>query len=285
MQEIFAGRLFKTRGGAVLIGGAAAVLAAILLIVYLHSYRSSVNSGARPIGVLVAKSLIPRGTSGTLIAQENLYQVTSVPKGQLKDLAISDPAALNDRITAADIYPGQQLTVGDFTTEGANSIPSVITAKARDRDPCRFRARSGGATTGWRSRRRLRRHERRAGWCCGTRGQADCVECSGACSTGGERRQRAELVGGRRVATRCCGSAPRRQARSPSHPTTAFSGSCCDRRSAPSRHRRASSQLLSFSRASPRWGVDSDDRLDQGIRSARHRHQPGGRRTLPPTRW
>jgi Flp pilus assembly protein CpaB len=115
----------------VLIGGAAAVLAAILLIVYLHSYRSSVNSGTRPITVLVAKSLIPRGTSGSLIAQQTLYQVTTVPKSQLKDLAIADPAALNDRVTVADVYPGQQLTAADFTTEGANSIPSVITGARR----------------------------------------------------------------------------------------------------------------------------------------------------------
>lgn len=131
MQDVFAGRIFKTRGGAVLIGGVAAVLAAILLIVYLHSYRSSVNSGTRPITVLVAKSLIPRGTSGTLIAQENLYQVTTVPKDQLKNLAIVDPAALTDRVTAVDVYPGQQLTATDFTTEGANSIPNLITGAKR----------------------------------------------------------------------------------------------------------------------------------------------------------
>jgi Flp pilus assembly protein CpaB len=131
MQDVFAGRIFKTRGGAVMIGGVAAILAAVLLVVYLHSYRSSVNSGTRPITVLVAKSLIPRGTAGTLIAQQNLYQVTTVPKSQLKNLAIADPAALNDRVTAADIYPGQQLTASDFTTEGANSIPSVITRNKR----------------------------------------------------------------------------------------------------------------------------------------------------------
>jgi Flp pilus assembly protein CpaB len=131
VQDVFAGRVFKTRSGAVLIGGVAAVLAAILLIVYLHSYRSSVNSGTRPITVLVAKSLIPRGTSGTLIAQEGLYQVTTVPKDQLKDLAIADPGALTNRVTAQDIFPGQQLTSTDFTTEGANSIPSVITGNNR----------------------------------------------------------------------------------------------------------------------------------------------------------
>jgi Flp pilus assembly protein CpaB len=131
MQEVFAGRLFKTRGGAVLIGGVAAVLAAILLVVYLHSYRSSVNSGTRPMTVLVAKSLIPRGTSGSLIAQQGLYQVTTVPKDQLKDLAIADPGALTDRVTVADVFPGQQLTANDFSTEGVNSIPSKITGPSR----------------------------------------------------------------------------------------------------------------------------------------------------------
>src|SRR5207247_5251184 len=131
MQDVFAGRLFKTRGGAVLIGGVAAVLAAILLIVYLHSYRSSVNSGSQPMTVLVAKSLIPKGTSGSLIAQQGLYQVTSVPKDQLKQLAITDPKALSGNVTAADVFPGQQLTANDFSIEGANSIPSVITGKAR----------------------------------------------------------------------------------------------------------------------------------------------------------
>jgi Flp pilus assembly protein CpaB len=131
MQDVFAGRLFKTRGGAVLIGGVAAVLAAILLIVYLHSYRSSVNSGSQPMTVLVAKSLIPRGTSGSLIAQQGLYQVTSVPKSQLKQLAITDPKALTGNVTVADVFPGQQLTANDFSIEGANSIPSVITGKSR----------------------------------------------------------------------------------------------------------------------------------------------------------
>jgi Flp pilus assembly protein CpaB len=131
MPDVFAGRLFKTRGGAVLIGGVAAVLAAILLVVYLHSYRSSVNSGSRPMTVLVAKSLIPKGTSGSIIAQQTLYQVTTVPKDQLKDLAIVDPKALTDRVTVADVFPGQQLTANDFTTEAANSIPSEITGPKR----------------------------------------------------------------------------------------------------------------------------------------------------------
>jgi Flp pilus assembly protein CpaB len=131
VQDVFAGRLFKTRGGAVLIGVIAAVLAAILLIVYLRSYRSSVNSGTRPMTVLVAKSLIPKGTAGSLIAQRGLYQVTTVPKDQLKALAIADPAGLNDRIAAADIFPGQQLTQGAFTTETVGSVSSKLSGVER----------------------------------------------------------------------------------------------------------------------------------------------------------
>jgi Flp pilus assembly protein CpaB len=112
-------------------GGIAAVLAAILLVAYLHSYRSSVKGGTQPMTVLVAKSLIPRGTSGTLIAQQHLYQVTTVPKDQLKDLAISDPAAVNGHVTVADIYPQQQLASSDFTAAPINSIPAQITGPRR----------------------------------------------------------------------------------------------------------------------------------------------------------
>ena len=131
MQDVFAGKLFRTRGGAVLVGGVAAILAAILLIAYLHSYRSRVNGGTQPMTVLVAKSLIPRGTSGTLIAQQHLYQVTTVPKDQLKNLAIADPAALSGHVTVADVYPGQQLTAGDFTIASVNSLPTQITGDRR----------------------------------------------------------------------------------------------------------------------------------------------------------
>ena len=51
-------RLFRNRSGAVIAGAIAALVAVILLIIYLHSYRSSVNSGTQPERVLVATRLI-----------------------------------------------------------------------------------------------------------------------------------------------------------------------------------------------------------------------------------
>jgi Flp pilus assembly protein CpaB len=124
-------RLFKNRGGAAIAAGIVALLAAILLLVYLQSYRSSLNSGKQPVVVLVANGLIPQGTSGTIIARKHLYQVTKVQKDQVKLFAIADPAAIKGRIAAADIFPGQQLTQGDFTTEATASIPYQITGTDR----------------------------------------------------------------------------------------------------------------------------------------------------------
>jgi Flp pilus assembly protein CpaB len=127
------GRFFKTRRGAVLISAVAALLAGVLLIVYLNSYRSSVNANAniRPERVLVATRLIPKGTSGVLIAKQGMYQVTTVQKEQLEPLAISDPAAIIGSIAASDIFPGQQFTEGDFTTVAASGLGYQITGDQR----------------------------------------------------------------------------------------------------------------------------------------------------------
>ena len=131
MQSIFAGRALRNRGGAIMAAVGVALLATILLIVYLHSYRSSVNSGKRPERVVVATGLIPQGTAGGLIARKGLYQVTSIQKDQLKPLALSDPSQMNGTIAAHDIFPGQQLTASDFTTQAETSIPYQLTGTQR----------------------------------------------------------------------------------------------------------------------------------------------------------
>ena len=131
MENLAPSRLLKTRQGTIVVGVAAAVLAAILLLVYLSHYRSSVKGSTEPVTVLVAKRLIPKGTSGSAIAAQNLFVVTTIPKGQLKLGAISDPAVLQGRVTAADIYPRQQLTSGDFTTRSVGALAVQLTGAWR----------------------------------------------------------------------------------------------------------------------------------------------------------
>ena len=130
MVEI-AQNLFTTRRGSLLVGGAAAVLAGLILLVYLHAYRNSLNSGAAPATVLVAKNLIQKGTPGNIIGSSDQFQVASVPKGQLQTGAITDPAALAGRVAVTDIYPGQQLTANYFAYAPPGTLQTNITGTDR----------------------------------------------------------------------------------------------------------------------------------------------------------
>ncbi len=131
MQDVFSGRRFKSRGGALAAGIVAALLAAILLIVYLRSYRSSVNSGKQPVPVLVAKTLIPRGMPGELVATSSLYQVTTVRKDRLLTSAITNPGSLTGKIAVHDINPGAQLTTGDFAGVDAGDLRYQLSGAQR----------------------------------------------------------------------------------------------------------------------------------------------------------
>ena len=144
-------KVTQSRGWTLGLGIAAAALAAILLIAYLVQYRSSVNASTEPTPVLVAKGLIPKGTSGTVIAEKGLFQAATLPKDDLKVGAISDPAYLNGRVAVADIFPGQQITTADVSAGLTDAIPTQLSGNAaRRRD---LRRRDPGP-------RRLRRERR-----------------------------------------------------------------------------------------------------------------------------
>ncbi len=131
MSNVFSGKLTQSRGWTIGIGVAAAVLAAILLIVYLNRYRSSVNDTAAQTPVLVAKSLIPLGTSGTVVAEKKLYQVASYAQDDIKIGAVADPAYLAGRVALVDIFPGQQITSAEFSAEPIQTIPTQLTGLER----------------------------------------------------------------------------------------------------------------------------------------------------------
>ncbi len=131
MQQSVTSKLGTSRGWTLALGIGAALLAAILLVVYLNRYRSSVNAENASTPVLVAKNLIPKGTSGTIIAKKELFQVASLPKNDLKVGAISDPAYLNGRVAAGDIFPGQQITTADLSVTTTEAVPTSLTGVER----------------------------------------------------------------------------------------------------------------------------------------------------------
>ena len=121
----------SSRGWAIALGIGAIVLAAILLVVYLDRYRSRVSSENAPTPVLVAKQLIPQGTPGTTIAQQGMYEPTTLPRKEVEVGAVSDPSVLTGQAAAADIFPGQQFTTTDFAASDTASVDSRLTGTER----------------------------------------------------------------------------------------------------------------------------------------------------------
>jgi pilus assembly protein CpaB len=110
----FAQRLIATRRGSTILGIAAAALAGVIVLVYLNQYRNSVKSSAAPVTVLVAKRVIQQGTTGDVVASSGWFQTSSIPKDQLQQGALTDVSSLRGQVATTDIYPGQQLTIGEF---------------------------------------------------------------------------------------------------------------------------------------------------------------------------
>jgi Flp pilus assembly protein CpaB len=131
MQNVFSGKLTSTKGGAFLVGGAAALIAGLLLVVYLNRYRNSVNNSAEAAPVLVARQLIPQGTPGSVIAQKRYYDLKQIAHSDIKTGAVVDAGYLNGRVATHDIYPGQQITDLDVSTAVTNALPTQITGRQR----------------------------------------------------------------------------------------------------------------------------------------------------------
>jgi Flp pilus assembly protein CpaB len=131
VQTTLTSRILGSRRATVVVGLASAALAAIVLIVYLNRYRESVKVGAQPLSVVVAKRLITKGTSAAVIASQGYSDVLTIPRDQVKTGAVADPALLRGRVAVADIYPGQQITLADFSVATTNAIPTVLVGNER----------------------------------------------------------------------------------------------------------------------------------------------------------
>jgi Flp pilus assembly protein CpaB len=103
----------STRGGTILIAALLSLVAGAALLIFLRQYREDLTA-SDGVRVLVARSLIPHGTTGEVLSERSLYKVTRVKKSELVDGAVVDPANLEGKMAAKDLFPGHQLTASDF---------------------------------------------------------------------------------------------------------------------------------------------------------------------------
>jgi Flp pilus assembly protein CpaB len=124
-------KMLSSRGGTVALGGAAALMAAFVLLLYLNQYRNSVTAESEPVTVLVAKKLIEKGMPGDIVGARRLFESEDAPRTHVRPGAITDPSTLRGRVAASDIYPGQQLTVSDFTLTTTGAIGATLSGRQR----------------------------------------------------------------------------------------------------------------------------------------------------------
>jgi Flp pilus assembly protein CpaB len=108
--------LLATRRGTILVASVCALTAGAILVIAMNRYRHNVDTGARQETVLVASGVIQKGTPGSVIASHRLFKPTSIQVKQASAGAIVDTTSLRNEVAVADIYPGQQLTASDFTS-------------------------------------------------------------------------------------------------------------------------------------------------------------------------
>jgi Flp pilus assembly protein CpaB len=91
-----------------------ATLAAVLVGIYVTSYRHRVTHGAGMVSVLVASRDISAGTTGSEVASGGYVKEQTVPRRAVVPGSIVSSAGLTSLVAAGDIYKGEQITLRQF---------------------------------------------------------------------------------------------------------------------------------------------------------------------------
>lgn len=121
--------LSSTKEGSLALAIGAALLAGLLLLLFVQRYRDDQNRNGAVKSVFVARALIPRGSSADVVASQQLLQRTDIKGSDIKAGAITDPSVLRGEVAVRDIYPGSQITAPDFQTSG-----DLVTPRLRGTD-------------------------------------------------------------------------------------------------------------------------------------------------------
>ena len=108
-----------------------AALAAVLVGVYITSFRHSVTHSAGMVKVLVASRDIPAGTEGSSIAGGGYLKSQTVPRRAVVAGSITSGAPLTSLVTAGPIYKGEQITLRQFKPPAQGGVFAKFSGNLR----------------------------------------------------------------------------------------------------------------------------------------------------------
>ena len=108
-----------------------ATLAAVLIGIYVISYRNSVTHGAGLVKVLVAARDIPAGTDGPSIAGGGYLKSQTVPRRAVVPGSVTSAGPLTSLVAGSEIYKGQQITLRQFAPISQGGIFAKFSGNQR----------------------------------------------------------------------------------------------------------------------------------------------------------
>jgi Flp pilus assembly protein CpaB len=124
-------QLLSSRRGALTVAAVAAVLAGLLLYLFVQHYRRApVVAAPAEVSVIVAAHYIPAGSLASTVFSEDLLKRVTVPSSEAVAGAITDPSAITGEFAASSVAAGQQISVADFT-HSVLTIDSYLTGDYR----------------------------------------------------------------------------------------------------------------------------------------------------------
>jgi Flp pilus assembly protein CpaB len=124
------GTLSRYRWRNTAIAGGLAVIGAILVLLYVASYRNHVQKGAQLVTVYAASRDIPEGTDGASVAGGYLKK-ESVLRRNVIGGAISTPSQIATLAASQTILQGEQITVRQFHPAAEQGVLANISGNER----------------------------------------------------------------------------------------------------------------------------------------------------------
>jgi Flp pilus assembly protein CpaB len=113
------------------VAGGLALAGAILVFLYVVSYRNDVQSGANLVDVFVAARDIPEGMDGATAIGGGYLEKSTVLKRNVIGGAISDPGQLSDLAASHTIVAGEQISVRQFHSVAQKGVLANISGNRR----------------------------------------------------------------------------------------------------------------------------------------------------------
>jgi pilus assembly protein CpaB len=116
-----------------------AALGTVLVFLYAQNAQNNAQEGQALVKILVAKTQIEVGTTGSAASANGAFAEQQVPKSSVVSGAVSDIAPIANQVALATIFPGQQIISQQWgqaaTTSGLSLPPGTVALSIQLGDP------------------------------------------------------------------------------------------------------------------------------------------------------